>query len=355
MADAPVGTEPAVVEEPASRAVVTPSAPATGTSSRWPLIVTALVLVTLAVAGSWADVSDRGDMISLFTKIVVFGLAAMSLDLIVGYGGMVSLGHAAFFGLGSYTAGALAFHAVDDSTVFGIGGTEQALISWPLAMVLGALLGLLIGGLSLRTKGVYFIMATLAFNQMVFFLFNALEIYGGDDGVGIFSATRRIGPLDADDDATYFWVCFVVLVAAVIGLNFVIRSPFGRVLRGCHDNEGRMRALGYATYRYRLVAFALAASLAGLAGAMNVGDTQFLNPGPAHWTESGELLIMVIAGGLGSLIGGVIGAGVLLVLEELAIDYTDNVQFFIGAALLVVVLVAPRGVAGLVFRRHRNV
>jgi branched-chain amino acid transport system permease protein len=279
----------------------------------------------------------------------------MSLDFVVGYGGMVSLGHAAFLGIGAYTAGALTFHAVEGTTLLGIPGTEQTLITWPLALLMGALLGLLIGAISLRTKGVYFIMVTLAFNQMVFFLFNALVIYGGDDGTGLFGAERRLGPLDMDSDLTFFYVSFVVLLLGVVGYNLVIRSPFGKVVRGCHDNEPRMLALGYKTYRYRLVAFTISAAVTSLAGAMSVSESRFLSPAIAAWTESGELLVMIIVGGLGSLTGGIIGAAALFVLEELAIDFTDNWQLYVGLALLLLVLVAPKGLAGALLRRQRNV
>lgn len=324
------------------------------TRSRWPLAVTAVVLVALAVAPVWVQATDRGYLVTVLTRIVIFGLAAMSLDLVVGYGGMVSLGHAAFFGAGAYTAGALTYHSLDGSTLLGIPGTQQALVTWPAATVLGALLGLLIGGLCLRTKGAYFIMATLAFNQMLYFLFNALEVYGGDDGVGLFAAGRSIGPLDASDDVTYFYVCFAVLAVFVVLLNLVVRSPFGRVLRGCRDNPARMAALGFQTYRYRLIAFTMSASIASLAGAMAVTETQFLSPSFAEWTESGELLVMVILGGLGSLIGGILGAAALFLLEELSIDITDNWQLFVGVGLLVVVLGAPRGLTGLILGRERR-
>ena len=227
-------------------------------------------------------------------------------------------------------------------------------MTWPLATVVGGLLGLVIGGLSLRTKGVYFIMATLAFNQMIYFLFNALEIYGGDDGVGLFAARRAIGPLDASDDIVFFYVCFAVLVVFTVILSLVVRSPFGRVVRGCRSNMARMAALGYQTYRYRLAAFALSAAITSLAGAMAVTESQFLSPSFAEWTESGELLIMVIVGGLGSLIGGVIGAGALFLLEELSIDITDNWQFFVGIGLLAIVLGAPRGLTGTLLGGRRS-
>lgn len=322
--------------------------------SRWHAGVTAGVLVLLAVSPLWVEASGRGYLVTVLTRVVIFGLAAMSLDFVMGYGGMVSLGHAAFLGVGAYTAGALTFHSLDNSRLLGIPGTDQALITWPLATVIGALTGLVIGGLSLRTKGIYFIMATLAFNQMIFFLFNALEVYGGDDGVGLFAAQRRIGPLDASDDTVFFYVCFAVLAAFAVILHVVVRSPFGMVIRGCRSNAARMAALGYETFRYRLAAFALSAGITSLAGAMAVTESQYLSVSFAEWTESGELLVMVIVGGLGTLIGGVIGAGALFLLEELSIDITDNWQFFVGVGLLAIVLGAPRGLTGILATRGRN-
>ena len=322
--------------------------------SRWHIALTVVFLALLSVAPLWVEASGRGYLVTVLTRVVIFGLAAMSLDFVMGYGGMVSLGHATFLGAGAYTAGALTYHSLDGSRLLGIPGTDQALVTWPLATVVGALLGLVIGGLSLRTKGVYFIMATLAFNQMIYFLFNALEIYGGDDGVGLFAASRAIGPLDASDDIVFFYVCFAVLVVSTVILNLVVRAPFGRVVRGCRSNMARMAALGYQTYRYRLAAFALSAAITSLAGAMAVTESQFLSPSFAEWTESGELLIMVIVGGLGSLIGGVIGAGALFLLEELSIDITDNWQFFVGIGLLAIVLGAPRGLTGTLLGGRRS-
>lgn len=322
--------------------------------SRISIIVAVVVLVLLALAPVGVEAADRSYLVTVLTRVAIFGLAAMSLDLVVGYGGMVSLGHAAFFGTGAYTAGALMYHSQDNTSVLGIPGTDQALLTWPAATLLGAFAGFVIGGLCMRTKGAYFIMATLAFNQMVFFLFNALEIYGGDDGVSLFGADRRLGPLDASSDFTYFYVCFVVLAALVVFLFLLVRSPFGRVLRGCRDNPARMAALGYETYRYRLVAFVISAAIASLAGAMAVTETQFLSPSFAEWTESGELLVMVILGGLGTLIGGILGAGALFFLEEFAIDITDRWQLFVGLGLLVVVLLAPRGLTGLIHGKRSS-
>jgi branched-chain amino acid transport system permease protein len=276
-------------------------------------------------------------------------MAAVALDFIVGYGGLVSLGHALFLGVGSYTAGVLVFHL--DERVW---ATDQALIAWPLALLVGAALGWVFGSLALRTRAVYFIMVTLAFNQMMFFLFNSLEAYGGDDGVRL-STRNRLGPLSLDDDRVFFVVCFGLLVITLLVFNRLVRSPSGWILRGARDNEARMRSVGAVTHRHQLAAFVISAAVVSLAGALAVNETQFLSPGIAHWTQSGELLLMIIIGGVGSLVGGVIGAGVLLVLEEIAIAYTNDWAFFVGAALVLIVLLARGGIAGVILGRHRNV
>lgn len=315
-----------------------------------PLILTVVTLGVMGVSPLLADTFGLGYLQGSLTRAVILGMAAVALDFIVGYGGLVSLGQAMFLAIGSYTAGVLLFHLAE-----GAGwATDQALVAWPLSMAMGALFGLGFGALALRTHGVYFIMVTLAFNQMVFFFLNALEIYGGDEGVRL--ATRnRLGPFSLESDLTFFYVCFGLLVLTVVVFHVVVRSQFGWMVRGARDNEVRMRAVGAVTRRYQLAAFVISASFASLAGALAVNESQFLSPGVGHWTESGLLLIMVIVGGIGSLIGGVIGSGVVLVLEELALDFTRNWQFFVGIALVLVVLIARRGVAGLLLGRNRNV
>lgn len=319
-------------------------------ASTRPLILTAAVLALVGLSPPIADSLGMGYLQGSLTRVVILGMAAVALDFIVGYGGLISLGHALFVGLGSYTAGILIYNL---SQGWGP-GADQALVVWPLAAGVGALIGWGLGALALRTRGVYFIMVTLAFNQMMFFLLNSLEAYGGDDGVRL-PSRNRLGPLSLDDDVVFFYVCFALLVLVVVGFNLLIRSRFGWVIRGARDNDRRMRAIGVRTRRYQLIAFVLAAAVAALAGALAVNESQFLSPGISHWTVSGELLVMVLVGGLGSLIGGVIGAGVLLVLEELAIDFTSDWQFYVGVGLILVLLVARRGVAGVILGRHRNV
>ncbi|MPZ51768.1 MAG: branched-chain amino acid ABC transporter permease [Acidimicrobiia bacterium] len=321
-----------------------------GRSARRPLTLTAVVLVVVGLSPLVANVLGLGYLQGSLTRTVILGMAAVALDFIVGYGGLVSLGHALFVGLGSYTTGVLLYNLSS-----GIGpGANQALVVLPLAMLVGAMLGFGLGALALRTRGVYFIMVTLAFNQMMYFLFNTLEPYGGDDGVRL-EERNHLGPLSLESDLVFFYVCFALLVLVVVGFNILIRSKFGWILRGARDNDLRMRALGASTRRYQLMAFVISASVASLAGALAVNESQFLSPDIAHWTVSGELLVMVIVGGLGSLIGGVIGSGILLVLEELAIDLTDDWQFFVGIGLVLILLVARNGVAGVILGKHRNV
>jgi branched-chain amino acid transport system permease protein len=320
-----------------------------GRSARRPLVLMVAVVLVLAVSPFVLEPLGYGYLESTMTRVVIYGMAAMALDYIVGYGGLVSLGHALFLGVGAYTAGILIYHL--DERVW---ATDQALVAWPLALLVGAALGWVFGTLALRTRAVYFIMVTLAFNQMMFFLFNSLEAYGGDDGVRL-STRNRLGPLSLDDDRVFFVVCLVLLVVVMVLLNRLVRSPSGWILRGARDNDLRMRSVGAVTRRHQLAAFVVSAAIVALAGALAVNESQFLSPGISHWTQSGELLLMVIIGGVGSLVGGVIGALVLLVLEEIAIGYTTDWSFYVGVVLVVIVLTARGGIAGVLLGRHRNV
>lgn len=339
MADTTTTTVPASEETP----------PLGGRRTRRPIILTIVALALLAIAPFVIEPLGFGYLESTLTRVAILGMAAVALDYIVGYGGLVSLGHALFLGLGTYTAGILIYHVGDRAFA-----TDQALLAWPLAMLVGAVLGWGFGALALRTRAVYFIMVTLAFNQMMFFLFNSLEAYGGDDGVRL-PSRNRLGPLSLDDDRVFFYVCFALLVLAIVVFNVLIRSPSGWILRGARDNELRMRSVGAVTRRHQLAAFVISAAFVALAGALAVNESQFMSPGISHWTQSGELLLMVIIGGVGSLVGGLLGAGVLLVLEEIAVGYTRDWAFYIGAALILIVLLARGGIAGVILGRHRNV
>jgi branched-chain amino acid transport system permease protein len=282
-------------------------------------------------------------IITLATRIVILAFAAMSLDVLVGWAGLVSFGHAAFFGLGGYVVAVAAFHAQDGTTVLGWHGSHEALIVWPLAMVVSALAAGVIGFLSLRTRGVHFIMITLAFAQMLYFLSVALKIYGGDDGLAM-SARNVIAGVKITDARTYYWLCLCLLIGLSVLMRRIVMSPFGYVLRGAKTSERRMIALGFDVMRYRLLAFILAGALAGLAGAMWANMGRFVSPDMLSWTRSGDFLVMVILGGAGTWLGPVIGAALFLVLETQLAAVTDYWQVLFGPFVICVAIYMPRGV-----------
>ncbi|MEO5883242.1 MAG: branched-chain amino acid ABC transporter permease [Caldimonas sp.] len=273
--------------------------------------------------------------VSTAGKIVVFAIAATSLNLVLGYGGMVSFGHAAFFGLGAYATGVLVSEGVLD------GGVHLL-----ATVALSGFAALVIGAISLRTRGVYFIMITLAFGQMLFYLANSIKGYGGDEGLNI-RARSLIGfGLDLKDAPTFYYIALAMLAATLFGLHAFIRSRFGRAIVAIRDDDLRAEALGFATWRYRLVVFVAAGTIAGIAGALSVNQQGYVSPNLMHWTQSGTLMVMVILGGVASLWGGVLGALVLVVLQEALSAYTRHWEFWTGWVLLAVVLFARHGLAG---------
>jgi branched-chain amino acid transport system permease protein len=276
--------------------------------------------------------------VSFVRRVLIFALAATSLNFILGYGGMVALGHAAFFGAGAYVVAMLS-----------VQGVSQALIAWPVAMLVAGALALVIGFISLRTRGVYFIMITLAFAQMVFYLFISLRQYGGEDGINVAGPSVLLG-LNLANDRTFYYVVLVVVLACLWWLNRLIQARFGQALQGIRENESRMEALGYPVFRIKLLAFVIAGVMAGLAGALLASHNQFVSPSLMHWTASANLIIMVIVGGIGLRYGGLVGAAVMLWLEEVLRLYTDYWHLPLGVLLLAIVLFAPRGLAGM-FKR----
>lgn len=274
----------------------------------------------------------------LLTKIMIFALAASSLNLILGYGGMVSFGHAAYFGLGAYTVAILMREGVTSGWVI-----------WAAAVGLSGLLALLIGGISLRTRGIYFIMITLAFAQMIYYLVVSFKQYGGEDGL---RARRPEFGLFELNDTTLYYLTLGVLLAALVLLYRLVHSRFGRVLQAIRENETRALALGYPVFRFQLVAFVVAGALAGLAGALMAHHTQYASPNLLAWQQSGHLMMMVILGGVGQFWGGVLGAVVLSLVEEVLQDLTIHWQLGVGLILLFIVLFAPKGLAGLLWRRR---
>lgn len=300
---------------------------------RWTLPLLAALCALPWVATALGD----SFYVTLATRILVFALAATSLNLILGFGGMVSFGHAAFVGVGAYTVGILMQH-----------GISSAWLAWPLAMAVSALLALLIGAISLRTQGVYFIMITLAFAQMLYYLAVSLKAYGGDDGLSL--PGRSTLGFELTDTALYY-VTLALLVATIVFITRLLNARFGQALQAIRENEVRMAALGYAVLRYKLVAFTLAGALAGLAGALLANQGSFVSPSLMQWSQSGMLMVMVILGGVGHVLGGLVGAAAFLLMEEFLGHMTEHWQLGLGALLLLVVLVAPQGLMSLLKRR----
>lgn len=304
--------------------------------------VIAVCIAGLAFPGL-ATMVGQEFYISFASRVLVWALLASSLNLLVGMGGMVSMGHAAFFGFGAYVVGIIALDAPQLS---------GALIVLPLAMAATAVLALLIGAISLRTRGVYFIMITLAFAQMLFFIFISLKGYGGDDGMTIAKRSPLAG-LNMASDTVFYYLVVALFAVCLYALSRLRDSRFGRVLRGIKNNETRMESLGYATFRYKLTAFVIAGTLGGLAGALMANQNGFVSPNMLNWDLSGGVLVMIILGGLGSLWGGLVGAAVFLVLEEVLTVFTPHWQIALGLILLGVVFYAPKGIAGIFARKPR--
>jgi branched-chain amino acid transport system permease protein len=298
-------------------------------------------LLLLVALPNIAGAMDDPYLVTLFSRVVIYALAAVSLDFILGYGRMVSLGHAAFFGLGGYVVGILATNlASGDGTA--VLASNAALVSLPAAALVAAALALLVGAICLRTSGVYFIMITLAFAQMLYFLFVSLPAYGGEDGLPLWGRNELPG-LDLSDDVTFYYLCLFCLIVYLLLCRRAIAARFGLVIRGAGANERRMLALGFPVYRYKLTAFVIAAAGAGLAGGLIANQAEFVSPNTLHWFQSGEILVMVLLGGMGTLYGPVFGAPAFILLEEILAGYTEHWMVFLGPILVLVVLFARGG------------
>jgi branched-chain amino acid transport system permease protein len=311
------------------------------------------VFVALAIFPLVMQAMDALFYVSLASRVLIYAIAATSLNLVLGYGGMVSFGHAAFFGAGAFVVGILAAE-----------GVRSAWIAWPAATAVAALAALLIGALSLRTRGVYFIMITLAFAQMIYYVFVSLKAYGGDDGLSMPGRSTVGGDIALANDLVWYYLVLTILAAVLYGMHRLIHSRFGRVIEAVRENEARAEAIGFPVYRYKLLCFVIAGAIGGLAGALIANQSNYVSPSLLHWIQSGTLMIMVILGGVGTLWGGVIGAAVLLGLEHLIADYRigwlaamapnyqDHAGLAVGIVLLTIVMLAPEGIAGLWKKRN---
>jgi len=307
-----------------------------------------LALLALIAVPYATHAMGQPALLSLASRVLIYAIAAASLNFILGYGGMISFGHAAFFGVGAYTVGILFAHHAAAEPLFGlIPGSNQLLVTLPAAVLMAGLFAALIGALSLRTGGVQFIMITLAFAQMLFFFFVSLTPYGGEDGIIIRRSNEFLGLNMRDKTVLYFVILGFALMFFAL-LWRVVHSSFGAVLQGMRQNERRMAALGFAPYRTKLFAFVLAGMGAGLAGALMANFLRFASPDMMHWTKSGEFMIMVILGGVGSFFGPIFGAAAFMLLETFLAGWTENWQLAMGVILLVVVLGTKGGIVGLI-------
>jgi len=302
----------------------------------------ALLLAVLALLPVYTTLSGDSFVMTLFTRVLILAIGAVSLNLIMGYGGMVSFGHAAYLGIGGYAVGILAKE-----------GIGSGFAQWPAALAVSALYALVVGTLSLRTRGVYFIMITLAFAQMIYYVAIGLDRYGGDDGLTIYHRSDFGGVIDLNNKTVFYYLCFGLLVASIYLVSRLVNSRFGLVIRGTRSNERRMHAIGFPTFRYKLVCFIIAGALCGLAGALLANHTNFISPALMHWTRSGDLIVMVVLGGLGSLFGPLIGAVAFLLLEEALSRVTEYPDLILGPVLLLVAIYLHGGIEGLLEWRRR--
>lgn len=310
------------------------------------IIIDLVCLAVFALMPLLASLLEEPFLVSLFTRLAIYGMAAASLDLLIGYGALVSFGHAAFFAMGGYVVGIIAFHSSQAMPLFGWEGSNAALLIWPLALLCCALLGLVMGYLSLRTSGVQFIMITLAFSQMLYFILGSLSLYGGDDGI-VINERNTLPGLDLDNANQFYYLCVALLVGWLLFCRRLVASRFGFVLRGLKQSERRSLSLGLKPLRYRLTTFVIAGVGAGLSGVLWANYAMFVSPDMGAWQKSGELMAMVILGGVGTLIGPVLGAAVYLGLEQVLSLWTEHWLIIFGPLLLLVVLFGRQGIYGL--------
>src|ERR1051325_8047744 len=295
-------------------------------------VAAAIALLALALVPMIATPLDAPFYTGLFARVMIFAIAAVSLDLILGYAGLVSFGHAAYFGIGAYAVVILSFH-----------GIGNGFVHFTAALIAAAAAALVIGFVSLRTSGVYFIMITLAFGQMAYFLGVSVNRYGGDDGLNISRHSDFAGLIDLGNQTVLYYFVFAFLLAVLLLGSRVVQSRFGVLLQGIKSNEPRMVAIGFPTFRYKLAAFVIAGAVCGLAGALFANLTLFVSPSIMHWTRSGEIMMMVILGGLGTLFGPVFGAAAYLILESVLSRLTEHWQATLGPILILVVLFSKSG------------
>ncbi|NRA21083.1 MAG: branched-chain amino acid ABC transporter permease [Oceanospirillaceae bacterium] len=308
-----------------------------------------VVILALPSAALWLQ---EPFYITLMTKVVILALAGVGLNLALGLGGLVSFGHAAFFGIGGYVAGILASHAFNDEWLFSffglqVSGSSSMLLIWLLAIIVAAIIAAVIGYFSLRTQGVYFIMITLAFAQMIYYFAIAWPAYGGEDGLSIYVRNQLLS-LNTADPMIFFAICFILLMAALALVSMLRNSHFGAALQAARQNEQRLAAIGIRPFGIKLTAFVISAAITALAGALFADLNRFVSPDMLSWHTSGEIMIFVILGGVGRLMGPIVGAALYVLFEYYLGGITEHWGLFLGILLLTVVLFARGGIVGLI-------
>ena len=302
-----------------------------------------LFMLGLALAPVVIHYIDKPFYLDLMTRMIILSIAAVSLNLILGYGGMISFGHAAYLGIGAYCIGIPAYY------------DEYGIVIQLLATIcVSALFAFLTGLVCLRTKGVYFIMITMAFSQMVFFAMVSIEEYGGDDGLVIYARSEIAKPINLENNVQLYYLCLLLLAVSLVIVARLMNSRFGLVVRGSAGNDSRTLSMGYPTFRYRLIAYVIAGVICGVAGWLLGNFTSFISPEMMDWTRSGELIFIVVLGGAGSLFGPVLGTAAFIAIEEWLSGITVYWQLLFGIFLILVVLFGKGGLSGLIARLDRK-
>ena len=303
------------------------------------LLSWAIAVIALIALPPVMSALNQPFYIDLVRRVMIFAIAAVSLNLILGYGGMVSFGHAAYLGIGAYAVGILAFY-----------GVNNGFLQFAVAIAVSALVALAIGSISIRTSGIYFIMITLAFTQMLYYLGISLAEFGGDDGMRLKAKSQFGGLLDLKDPVVFYYVALALMILSVFIVYRIVNSRFGMALRAAKSNEARTRAMGLSPYPYRLAAFVISGAMCGLAGALYANHTNYLTPGFLSWAQSGEFMFMVILGGMASTAGPVLGTFALLLVEEVLKGWTEHWQVILGPLLVLSVIFFKRGLAGIFYK-----
>ena len=303
------------------------------------LFLWAIAVIALIALPPLMSALNQPFYVDLVRRVMIFAIAAISLNLILGYGGMVSFGHAAYLGIGAYAVGILAFY-----------GVTNGFLQFAVAIAASAVVALAIGSISIRASGIYFIMITLAFTQMLYYLGISLAEFGGDDGMRLKAKSQFSGLVDLRDPVAFYYLALALMLLSVFIIYRIVNSRFGMALRAAKSNEARTRAVGLSPYPYRLAAFVISGAMCGLSGALYANHTNYLTPGFMSWVQSGEFMFMVILGGMASTAGPVLGAFALLLIEEVLKGWTEHWQVILGPLLVLSVIFFKRGLAGIFYK-----